>query len=147
MAQKMAQKQITIVVAAIKNEQGELLLTKRRQPELPEIHGKWEFPGGNIEFGEDPIQALKREVLEEIGIEVKIIRLLPKIINETQKFKNGNELQILFVTYECEIVSGIPKPTDDEIETVVFFRLEEVKNLDAFKNIYETIGFFDILNP
>ncbi len=137
------QKQITIVVAVIKNEAGELLLTKRSQPELPEIHGKWEFPGGNIEFGEDPIVALKREVLEEIGVEIDITGLLPKIISEIQPFKNGSQLQILFLSYECKITSGTPIPTDNEIGELKYFATEEIKNIDAFKNIYETVDFLN----
>ncbi len=136
----MAQKQITIVAAIIRNEKGEVLLAKRNQPETTEIHGKWEFVGGGVDFGEDPVASLKREVLEEIGVEVEVLRLLPKVISDIQKYDNGNRLQVLVLSYECKIISGIPKPTDAEIGQVKFFSLEEIKNLDAFQNIYETIS-------
>jgi mutator protein MutT len=135
----MEQKQITIAVAVITNKKGEILLAKRNQPKTAEIHGKWEFVGGGIDFGEDPIFALKREVKEEIGVEIEVVRLLPKIISDIQKFDNGDDLQVLVLSYECKIISGNPTSTDAEIGEVKFFSLDEIKNLDAFKNIYETV--------
>jgi 8-oxo-dGTP diphosphatase len=135
----MAQKQITIVAAIITNEKGEVLLAKRNQPKTPEIHGKWEFPGGGVDFGEDPSASLKREVLEEVGVEVKILRLLPKIISDIQKYDNGDELQVLVLSYECKIISGTPKPADAEISEAKFFSLDEIRKLDAFQNVYETL--------
>ena len=79
------------------------------------------------------------EVLEEIGVEVEVLRLLPKVISDIQKFDNGDLLQVLVLSYECKIISGNPTSTDEEIGEVKFFPLEEIRNLDAFQNIYETI--------
>lgn len=135
----MAKKQITIVVAVIRNQAGEVLLAQRNEPETPEIHGKWEFVGGGIEFGEDPIEAIKREVREEIGVEVGEIKLLPKIISDTQDFKNGDKTQVLILTYECKITSGTPKPNDLEIGMIKYVPVSDIKNYPAFKNIYQTI--------
>jgi len=135
----MPQKQIIIVVAVITNETGEILLAKRHQPETPEIHGKWEFAGGGVDFGEDPTEALKRECREEIGVEIEVVRLLPKIISDIQKFNNGDQWQVLVLSYECKIISGSPKPSDEEISEVKFFPIDEIQKLDAFKNIYETV--------
>ena len=64
----MEKKQLTIVVAIINNAKGEILFAKRNEPETPEIHNMWEFPGGKIEFGEDPEEAVVREVAEETGV-------------------------------------------------------------------------------
>jgi len=86
----MEQKQITIVVALITNEKGEILLARRNEPELVHAHNKWEFIGGGIEFGESPIEALKREVKEEAGVEIKIVRLLPEVVSNVWSFPNGN---------------------------------------------------------
>jgi mutator protein MutT len=135
----MAQKQSTIVVAVIRNDAGEVLLAQRRQPQTPEIHGKWEFVGGGVDFGEDPIDSLKREAREEIGVEIEVTRLLPKVISDIQKFDNGDRLQVLVLSYECRIISGVPKSTDEEVGEVKFFPADDIKNLDAFKNIYETV--------
>jgi mutator protein MutT len=135
----MIQKQATIAVAIVRNEKGEVLLAQRRQPDTPEIHGKWEFVGGGVDFGEDPIDSIKREAREEIGVEVEVVRLLPKVISDMQKFDNGDELQVLVLSYECKIISGIPKSTDAEVGEVKFFPLDKIPKLDAFQNIYETI--------
>jgi len=135
----MTQKQSTIVVAIIRNDAGDVLLAKRNQPQTPEIHGKWEFAGGGVNFGEDPTDSLKREVREEIGIDVEVGRLLPKVISDIQKFDNGDELQVLVLSYECRIISGVPKSTDEEVGEVKFFSIDEIKKLDAFKNVYETV--------
>jgi len=135
----MAQRQITIVAAVITNEKGEVLLAKRNQPQTPEIHGKWEFVGGGVDFGEDPVASLKREVLEEVGVEVEVLRLLPKVISDIQKYDSGDQMQVLVLSYECKIISGTPTSTDREIGEVKFFPLEKIKNLDAFQNVYETI--------
>lgn len=136
-------KQITIVVAVIRNEAGDVLLAQRNEPQTPEIHGKWEFVGGGIEFGEDPVDAIKREVKEEIGVEVGEIKLLPKIISDIQEFENGDKRQVLVLTYECKVISGIPEPKDAEIGAVKYVPMSEIKNYPAFRNIYQTI---DLIN-
>lgn len=136
----MERKQITIVVAVITNEKGEILLAKRNQPDSPEIHGKWEFVGGGVEFGEEPVAALKREVMEEIGVDIQVVRLLPKVISDIQNFADGGKLQVLAIAYECKIISGIPQANlEEEIGEVKFFPRAEISQLDAFKNIYQTL--------
>ncbi|MES9855858.1 MAG: Nudix family hydrolase [Sedimenticola sp.] len=59
---------VEVAVAVIEDEQGRLLLSRRQE----DAHqgGLWEFPGGKLEPGESLTQALKREIHEELGIEV-----------------------------------------------------------------------------
>lgn len=47
-----------------------VLLIKRNEPEIPEIHGNFELPGGKVQFGEYPTDTLIREVFEETGVNV-----------------------------------------------------------------------------
>lgn len=70
MTDKQAAKNSGVEVAAgiLINEQGDLLLAQR--PEGKPWAGWWEFPGGKIEAGETVAQALKRELQEELGIDV-----------------------------------------------------------------------------
>ncbi len=132
----MEQTQITIVVAVIRNEDGDVLLARRNEPELKHAHDKWEFVGGGIEFGENPEEALKREVKEEAGVEVEIVKLLPKIFSEML----NEEIQVVIMSYECKIVSGNLTPgLDQEIAELKFVPLNEVKNYNAFKNIQKTV--------
>jgi len=58
-----------VAVAAISNQQGRILLTQR--PDHVHQGGRWEFPGGKIEPGEDVMTALKRELNEELDIVVQ----------------------------------------------------------------------------
>ncbi|RMG31875.1 MAG: Nudix family hydrolase [Gammaproteobacteria bacterium] len=66
-----------VVAAVIRNRRGRVLLARRH----PGQHqgGRWEFPGGKVEPGEDPQQALVRELREELGIEAKRLRPLIRI--------------------------------------------------------------------
>jgi len=61
--------------AVIINDKGEILLCKRSQLARNE-KGSWEAPGGSVEFGELRTDAVKREIKEELGVDVEIIDLL-----------------------------------------------------------------------
>lgn len=69
-----------VVAGVVRNEHGQVLVTQR----LPHAHqgGKWEFPGGKCEPKESPAQALRRELREELGIEVSDVA--PRIQVEHQ---------------------------------------------------------------
>jgi 8-oxo-dGTP diphosphatase len=60
---------MTTVVAGVLERDGEILICQRR-PNQPHAN-KWEFPGGKVEAGETPEQALVRELREELGIEAE----------------------------------------------------------------------------
>ncbi len=60
---------MTSVVAAVMDREGRVLICQRR-PDQPHAN-KWEFPGGKIEPGESPEEALVRELREELGIEAE----------------------------------------------------------------------------
>ncbi|MBA4416670.1 MAG: 8-oxo-dGTP diphosphatase MutT [Syntrophus sp. (in: bacteria)] len=61
---------MTTVVAAIIIKEGMILIGKRK--EGGSMAHKWEFPGGKLEPGETPEECLKRELFEELGVDVKI---------------------------------------------------------------------------
>ena len=62
------------VVAALIVRDGRLLIARR--PEGKHMAGRWEFPGGKLEKGESPEEAIEREIREELEIEVGIERYL-----------------------------------------------------------------------
>ncbi|WP_406440160.1 (deoxy)nucleoside triphosphate pyrophosphohydrolase [Streptomyces sp. NBC_00631] len=64
-----------VVVAAALLDAGRLLAARRSAP--PELAGRWELPGGKVEPGETPEQALVRELREELGVEPQTLTRVP----------------------------------------------------------------------
>jgi 8-oxo-dGTP diphosphatase len=67
------------VVAGVLYHNGKILLAKRAKG--LKLEGKWEFPGGKIEAGETPEQALSREMKEELLIDIKNINYLTESVH------------------------------------------------------------------
>src|SRR3989338_1731393 len=63
-------KHIVAVTAFIKNKSGNKFLIVKRNTNEIAYPGKWAFPGGKLEKGETLLKTLKREVLEEVGLEI-----------------------------------------------------------------------------
>jgi 8-oxo-dGTP diphosphatase len=68
-------KLLLVVAVALVDTDGRVLIAQR--PEGKQLAGLWEFPGGKLEPGERPEEALIRELREELGIEVKAACLAP----------------------------------------------------------------------
>jgi len=68
---------VRVAVAVIRNKNGQVFVAQR--PDNVHQGGLWEFPGGKVESGETVLEALKREIKEEIGISVKDAQPLIKI--------------------------------------------------------------------
>ena len=64
---------VTSVVAVIVDDDGRVLLTRRSIPPFQDL---WVMPGGKIDLGEPIVEALKREVHEEVGLEIEIEGLI-----------------------------------------------------------------------
>jgi len=98
-----AHKSITVVCACILREgDQQILLSMRRAPGVPGLDGKWELPGGKVEFGETPEQAIVREIREELGIRIAPRRLLPYL--HTNRWEYEHAIQhVILACYECEM--------------------------------------------
>lgn len=92
------------VVAAVTEREGRVMLCQRR----PGTHNalKWEFPGGKIEPGESPEEALARELREELGIEVDVERIRDAV------FYRYPDRDVLVLFYGCRIRAGEPRALD-----------------------------------
>lgn len=113
------------VGAAIINREGKLFITLRGKKAKNE-RGKWEIPGGSVEFGETLKETLKREVQEEYGFKIEIVELLDvcdHIIPEEKQ-------HWVSPTFICRIKSGTPKILEPEkCEAIEWFTLEEASKL------------------
>jgi len=94
--------QTIVVSAGILIEQGRVLLTQRKAGS--HLAGAWEFPGGKVEPGEDPRDALARELTEELGIEATA----GDVIEVT--FHRYAERAVMLIFYRAERRSGSPDP-------------------------------------
>jgi len=68
------------VVAAVMYRAGEVLIFRRGPGETGAGH--WEFPGGKVEPGEGPEEALKREICEELGAEIEVEEYIGEIVHQ-----------------------------------------------------------------
>ncbi len=107
------------VGAIIQREDGKILLARS-----PKWHGAWVCPGGHIEEGETIGNALKREVMEEVGIDVEVVRLLKvqDFIKEPSFWKSKH---FIFLDFLCRHVSGEPKADGSELTECKWFTVEE----------------------
>ena len=94
------------VVAAVIFREGKVLCVQRPQNSKEYISSKWEFPGGKVEQGEDRIQALKREIREELHLEIQNIDFLMTVEHTYPDF------HLEMHAYTCEIFSGEPVLTE-----------------------------------
>jgi ADP-ribose pyrophosphatase YjhB (NUDIX family) len=102
--------------AIILNEQGQLLLcehTYRRQH-------PWGLPGGGIHFGEEPAEAVRRELREETGLSMQAARLL--------LVENSKKAHRVSLTYLCSGISG-PFVPSDEVSAIRYFDMEALPEL------------------
>ena len=101
---------VTSVVAVIVNENRQILLTKRN---IPPFQGEWVMPGGKIDLGESIIDAVKREVLEEVGLDVEVQDLL----NVFEHITPGEDnCHFIILYYRCLPVSSEITHNQNEVE-------------------------------
>lgn len=93
---------LSVVAAALVDRDGRLLVQQR--PEGKPMAGLWEFPGGKIEPGETPEQALIRELAEELAIDVDHSCLAPACF-ASDTLGDKHLLLLLFV---CRKWKGVP---------------------------------------
>lgn len=124
-------KQIEVVAAIIHNAEGRIFATQRGYGEW---EGWWEFPGGKMEAGESPEEALQREIWEELETRIVIERLVTTVDWDYPAF------HLKMHCYWCHIESGsLTLKEHEAARWLAADELEIVKWLPADLQILEKI--------
>lgn len=131
---------VVLVTAVIKK--GNTYLVAQRSKDDPQTPLVWFFPGGKVdlELGKSIVEkTLRREVMEEVGIEIKNIRLI-----ENNGFIRVSGHHVIALTFLCDYLKGRARPLEGQ-EKVLWGTLEEIGKLndkDFFQNILKSIKYF-----
>lgn len=124
----MEKRTIFVFKGILFDEENRVLIDNRKEEILDDANKKWEVPGGKIEFGETPEEAVKRELLEETGYCVKVKQLIPYSKVSMWDYTNYIQHTVIFF-YMCELENK-----------------EHVKNNDNKINTYKWVDFNDLSN-
>ena len=120
------------VVAAIIVRDRRIFATQRGYGEWKDW---WEFPGGKIEHGETPEDALKREICEELATEIEVDELLTTVEYDYPKF------HLTMHCYLCTIISGdLSLLEHEDARWLAIDELDSVKWLPADKDVIEKLS-------
>ncbi len=119
------------VAAVIMDEKNRVLLQKRGAKASNEI-GKWKFPGGRVEYGEKVKDALVREIKEELGVQIEIVRF----IDNLEQFLPQEQEHWFVPFFLCRIKSGTPKNLEPKKhEQIKWFSLKNLPENMAVGNL------------
>lgn len=113
--------QTVIVAAGIVLEHGKVLVSRRKSG--AHLAGLWEFPGGKAEPGEDPRDALARELREEVGVDVTVGEALDVTFHRYEDA--GKAVLLLF--FEAVRSPGSPEPRAIDVAEVAWFGPEALE--------------------
>ena len=113
------------VTAVVLDDSGAVLLGRRS------ANGQWSLPAGIMDPGEQPADAMVREVLEETAVEIKIERLAGIALHEVT-YPNGDRCQMVNTWYRCRAVGGRARVNDSESLEVGWFALDALPELNPY---------------
>ena len=126
---------IGLAGAIILDKQNKILLIHRNTKDLKQ----WELPGGKIEPGELPKQAVIRELKEELNIDVKIVKYM-----NFKEFEDDGVI-LKYHWYLCEIETGVPELVELKFNDMKYFSKKELEiNEELSSNMKVMISNIDI---
>ncbi|MEE9325754.1 MAG: 8-oxo-dGTP diphosphatase MutT [Cocleimonas sp.] len=112
---------IHVAVAVIINKQDQILISKRSANQHQ--GNKWEFPGGKVEDSETAKQALHREIIEELGIDITSSEHLIDITHNYQ-----NDRKVFLETFK--VTAWLGKPEGREGQPIRWVKRDELRQYD-----------------
>lgn len=113
---------VPVVCAVLADAAGRLLVAQR--PANKHLALKWEFAGGKVESGETPEHALVREIREELGAMIHVVRPLPRFRHDY------GDVVIDMFPFICALAPGSPEPAPHEHVALRWVTIEELRTLD-----------------
>ena len=113
----------------------EKLLTIKRRPDDVHRPSQWDIPGGRLELGENPFDGIKREVKEEVGVDVDVVAPL-----EVQHFTRDDGQKITMIIFLCAPLSKQIKLSKEHTE---YEWMEIGKAEENVKWLHNTISNFN----
>ena len=110
---------------------------------VKEENGKWELPGGGLDWGEDPHAGLRREIKEEMGIEVVWISERPCYF--LSRKADTSDIWVANVLYETRL-KNLEFEASDECVELRFVEPSEINDLNTFSNVKMLAEQFDPKN-
>jgi 8-oxo-dGTP pyrophosphatase MutT (NUDIX family) len=92
----------------------------------------WGVLGGAVEVGESPAETAVRETREELGVDVRLVRLLDVLggADYQVNYPNGDRTAYVTAVYQATIINGSPAVSDDELTDVAWFAPEQLSRLE-----------------
>ncbi len=130
---KMNERGPSLTVDAVILSDDSIVLVKRKNPPF---QGGWALPGGFVEYGETVEDAVKREVLEETSLDVRIEKLVG-VYSDPGRDPRGHTVSVCFL---CRIIGGNMKEGSDAQEVKLFPLLELPELAFDHKKIVDDSG-------
>ena len=113
------------VKGLVQDNSGRILLAR-------ENNGLWDLIGGGLEHNEDPIDGLKREIMEETGLEVVDVSVSPKYFLTAYRY--GHDNFTANAIYEVTL-KNLDFTPSDECQELRYFSLAELRDLSLYPNV------------
>ena len=137
----MVKKTVFIFNGVIVDGSGRILIENRSEKELPSADEKWGLPGGKIEFGETPEEAVVREAMEETGYRVEIIEMIPLTYTNVWHYSDKEQHTIVFGYYGKLVEISEYEIHDRKINRIKWIFPDEINMYDFLPGVPEMIKY------
>lgn len=129
-------KRVKVAVAVIVRSDGKVLLTQRHSPDSPNVHLKWQLPGGGIEKGETPTDACLREIEEETGLSIRILSKKPVVVAHEY-----DSITYVLHAFKAQVISGtIDITKDEETADAKWYATTQIATLETLDDTLQLVS-------